>query len=188
MGDVERVTLTAEELDLPATATIAQMKEAIVAMKTERNELRAERDEWRKRAEDTQAQLVEAKKTAAENKVLKGKLVVQAARDLDKIDESEQEFYLELYEKDPKLCEKRLDALRSRRFLRTQQSLSGPIADAPIDAEAELAAVVGEIMAQEKDVKRADAVREAYRRSPDLHQRVTEARRVKAGTAKGGER
>jgi hypothetical protein len=185
MGDTEKVTIEAERLGLPATATNAQIRDFVYAQRDEIKSLKAERDTWQKRAEENQAALIEARKIGAENKKLKGQLIVEAARALDKIDEDEEQFYLDLYETNPELCEKRIAGLRERKYLRTQESLSGPIGTPDdTDAEIELSVKVAQILANNPTLTQPQAVLEAQK-DTDLFNRVTAARRAKAAAKEG---
>lgn len=181
----ETVKLEASRLDLPETASAAEIRDAVYAMKDELKQVRAERDTWKERAEENQALAMEYKRGNEDKKVLEGKLIIQAARDAEKIDKGEEEFYLELWLKDPVLCAKRLESLQERRYLRNQESLRGPVEDRAVDAEAEFHAKVAEAQANNKDLSKALASRQVYAENPGLFERVSEARRAR-NAAKSG--
>lgn len=187
MSEKEVVKIEAERIGLPATASAVEIRDAVYADHVQLVKVTAERDLWKGRAEENQALAMEYKQGNEEKKVLEGKLLIEAARNADKIDSSEEDFYLSLWLTDEKLCTKRLDSLQEKKYLRKQESLKGTIGDLPADPSGELAAKVAEIIANNNKLTEAEAVQLAYKNDPKLFERVTEARRA-ASAAKGGDR
>jgi hypothetical protein len=181
-ADDGKMTIEASRLGLPATATSAEIRDKAHGLVDELKTMSADRDKWRERAEENQRALVDARKATAENREMKGELLIQAARSVDKIDESEVEWYRELYKESPELCAKRLEGLRERKYLRTQESLKGPIGDPPDDAVAEATALVAQKLANNKELKEPEAFVQLWREQPKLKERYFEAKRAaKAG-------
>jgi single-stranded DNA-specific DHH superfamily exonuclease len=187
VSEKEIVKIEAERIGLPATASAVEIRDAVYADHAQLVKVTAERDLWRERAEENQALAMEYKQGNEDKKVLEGKLLIEAARNADKIEKSEEDFYLALWLKDPKLCTKRLESLEEKKYLRRQDSLKGPIGDLPADPLGELAAKTAELIANNSKLTQAEAVQLAYKQDPKLFERVTEARRATVA-AKGGER
>lgn len=185
MPDMEKVTIEATRLGLAANASAAEIRDKVYALQAENADLRADRDKWQGRAEENQRELVAARGSAERVKELEGDLLIAKAREADKIDEEEIEHYREMYKLSPELCKKRLDALRERKYLRTQESLKGPFSDPPNDPMLELAAKVAEKIANDKNgtLSEAEARKQVLMADANLYERVRQAEYSK--TAKG---
>jgi len=179
----EKVVIEAARIGLPATATAAEIRDKVHAFPAEIAAITADRDKWRERAEENQANLVKARGAEAENKKLKGELMIQAARDLDKIDDGEVGFYRDLYASNPDLCQKRLEGLRERKYLRTQESLKGTVTDPPTDAVAEVEGRIAEKIAKDPTLTHGAAQRMIFDADPELYARYRQASAVRGGAA-----
>lgn len=185
MPDNERMVIEATRLGLAANASKAEIVEKIHGLADELKVMTADRDTWRSRAEEMQAEVVTSRRAVSRSKELEGELLIQSARDLDKIDEAEVEFYKALWKDSPELCKKRLEGLRERRYLRTQESLKGTVEDPPDDPTIELQLCIAEVRAANKDLTEAQAANIVYAQHPGLKERVLEQRRSQAAQKEG---
>lgn len=179
---MDNLRIEAERIGLPATATTAQMLERIYELPRLLEKSEAERKKWQARAEDLQAQSVEDKKAVKQRDELECDLLLEKARAYDKIDESDMQFYRDLYKLSREKCIERLDSLRERSWLRNQESLKNAGTDPPSDVMSEFAIKVQEQMKLNKGISEAEAGRRVFKANKGMFQRVQEARRIKAGT------
>lgn len=169
------LVIEASRLGLPETASVEELATAIYAQRDEVVVLKAEVERWKDRAEENQRALLEARKDQKDKKKLEGQLLIAEARAAKKIFKADEKFYLELYDANPELCKKRLGELREMRYLENQESLRGPIGDAPADAQAEFNVLVAQELANNKDMSEGDAVKAVQRKHPQLSQQVFDA-------------
>ena len=184
MSEKESIDVSPEDWGLPLTATTAEIKNAMTAMRAENAALKADVERWKDRAEENQRALMEARKDQAVKEELEARVVIAEAREARKITKGEEPFYMELYKANKTLCVKRLGELREQRYLENQQSLKGPFGDPPANPEAQFAARVAERMAN--GMNQAEAVIAVQKEDPELSQRVWGAE-VARGAKKGGD-
>lgn len=185
---VDKVTIEAERVGLPVTATAEQIRDRVYELQSKLAASTADAEKWKERALENQTALIEARKDQTAKKELEGEVLIAAAHDADKIDRSEMEFYRKLYRKDPELCKERLENLAERRYLRTQESLKGDIVDPTLDASAEFTIKLAEMVANHPKLSEAECARKVYTANKGLFERLQKARRERNAAKEGSDR
>lgn len=183
----DMVVIEAARIGLPVTASAGDIREAVYALKAERDVLRQEVEKWKDRAHELQAEAVEARKAIASNKRLEAEAYVSRIRDAKKFDKAQVENLVELYQANKDLAIRILDGMEDQSWRNTQESLQGRVLDGPADPDAEISAKAAELMASDESFrgKPAMARLEVLKRDPKLSER-NRADKV-AGLPKGGE-
>jgi hypothetical protein len=178
-----------ERIGLGPEATEEQAVDRIHALADENKDLRERSDSLQKLLAENHKAVEEAKAAKRKYELAEGRAFLQQAVNDQKIDKEDMEFLLEDYAKDPERVRKQVEKKGYRSILAKQMSISGE-AGPPVNGLVELQIRVAERLANDptKKLSEVEATNQLYREDPGLFERVTEARRQKAGTSKAGER
>jgi len=179
--------IEASRLGLNANATEDEIVAAIEALPGKLATLEAERDTWKTRSQEDQAQLVKLRSEAAGAVKQKRDLMIQAAIDGIQIAKSQKAVAEKIYDTSgEEIFKEWVKSQEDSRYLMTRESLRGPIEAAAQDGQVELAQIVAEICANNKDITEAAAVTMAYKRDKTLYGRVRDSKRAKVEANREG--